>query len=157
MNITDLFGKEGMAGVIAYLAVAYLLSGPVSDRHADRHLVPACQAGQTSQAPRFKSLEDVARDVTADALEQHGGGIGKGVAALLRYKSLLDKQQATANAAASASTCACRVRYAMRKPDVRWSWTIYVASWKLVSDAPEQTLAAAAAINPEGLCSGGRT
>ncbi len=157
INITDLFGREGMAGFAVYLLAAYGLSGPIAERHADRHLVPRCQAGEQALArtPKLKSLEDTARDATAAMLEREGGPVGQALAGIIKFKSTMEKQQAAANAAAGAATCACRIRHAMLKTDVRWSWTVYVASWRLLEDAPGQTLAAAAMMNSDGLCTGG--
>ena len=156
INITDLFGRDGLTGVVAYVAVAYLASGPLAERHAAKHLVSQCQSGHiaTARAPKLKSVDEQTRDVAAELLEQQGGAWGGLVAKGLRFKSQMEQRQAEANAAAGAATCDCRIRHALRKSDVRWSWTVYVATWKLADNAPSATLAAAAVIDAGAVCKG---
>lgn len=153
----DLFGREGMTGVILYLAVAYVASGVLAERHADKHLVAECRSGHLAagSVARPKSVEEHSRDVAAGLLEQQGGAWGALLAKGLRLKSQWETTQAALNAATGASTCSCRVRQALRKPEVRWSWAVYVATWKLVDDAPSATLAAAAVIDAAAACTGG--
>lgn len=158
LTILDLFGsKEGMAGIVAYGVAASILSGPLAERHVALHLLNACKAGHVAELkkPRIKSFEDTVRDTTADSLEREGGPFGKMAADLLRLKSNLDKKQAAQNAALGAASCGCRLRQALHTSDVRWTWTVYVATWRLVGDAPGQTLATAATINPDHICVGG--
>jgi hypothetical protein len=154
-SITDLIGREGAAGFALYLGAAFVLSGPIAGRHADRHLVDLCKTGHTSQALPGMSFTDQAQNEIAKSLKRDGGPIGELIGGLITLKSTLEKRREAENAAADAAICGCRIRLALQKSDVKWSWFSYTATWRLYDDAPGQTLATARAINVDNLCGRG--
>lgn len=158
INVTDLFGREGMAGIITYLVVSFLVSGPISQRHAERFLIDQCKRGHVDalKQPRVKTFEESLRDQAADALKQ-SGPVGEILGGLLSFRSNLHKRQAAINAVELTATCGCRISLALQRSDVQWAWTTTVASWRVLNTAPGLTLATAARINPEGVCTGGRS
>lgn len=135
-NLTDLFGREGMAGLTIYLLAAYIAAGPLSERYVDKHLLPACRAGAVtgrSAAPPWKTPADLLKDRL-----RRQGEIGRGLADLADLVGALTSESTSSNST-SAGSCECRAEAILGRSDVRINWAIFVASWKLVDMATAST------------------
>lgn len=135
-SVTELFGREVIAGIAVYAGLAFLAAGPISERVAARDHLPAClkdQVRMTGETIPVATPEMMAAEIYSKALRQLPGPFGDiAIGALNAQKEAQERQRrqrAVELARRAPGVCQCRMSMALSL--TRSDWALWVGTLKL--------------------------
>lgn len=134
-SVTELFGREVIAGVAVYAGLAFITAGPISERVARRDHLPACLNGELAMARETMasvSPAATAAELYSEALRQLPGPFGEiAIGAIAAQKAAQEKQRrhrASLLAMRAPGVCECRMVMALSL--TRSDWALWVGTLK---------------------------